>query len=526
MTAPPTSHRPTSHPSADNPPAPGHAPRLLAFAALALLDTVTLIHYAIPCARSGAWLGLAALLGLTGLLAGATRSYLGHRRRLLRELTALGAGLDAEGAVAPDTDTLLGRRWRRLERLHGQGTLPDLDALAAETDGTELGQPLLGRYVLSVAVLFGLVGTMAGLGDVIAAAARALAPSLAGGGGGSGALDALASLGSALGGIEVLLGSAIGGILTTAALALLDADGTQLASALRRRLDALTLHELLPRLWPPQSEPAERLLSAIASMDARMDARLAALGELVRHELAPLGQVPLAVERVGAAVTAAVGLAAQDTAWAARAAAAQAAGAMEGAAQRASAALTTTAATLERTLGATAEELARRLEGHELARWEATQRVTERLAAVAAEQRDHLVAATLEVQRRLEALMERLGAYAQELFVHGEQRLSGRIEELQTAASALQTQVAHSSALMARASEHFDAAAGQLAGPLAHLAPELVSLSEQLALLAARADDEVASPLALLLQHELARLNDLLERSHPMAPAATQERAA
>ena len=59
-------------------------------------------------------------------------------------------------------ELLTQRRRAELEAIRQSGTRPDLDALAAATAASELGRAYLGKYLVAVTVLVGLVGTFAG----------------------------------------------------------------------------------------------------------------------------------------------------------------------------------------------------------------------------------------------------------------------------------------------------------------------------------------------------------------------------
>ena len=139
--------------------------------------------------------GLGAVLALVSLIvaASALRTYVEHRlwlggltvvvlvaidlfgfaslalarRRLVRELGGL--------AADPPAGELLDERLRRLKALHAAGVRPDLEALAASSAASELGRAYLGKYLVAVTVLVGLVGTFGGLMETL----RSVAPLLA-----------------------------------------------------------------------------------------------------------------------------------------------------------------------------------------------------------------------------------------------------------------------------------------------------------------------------------------------------------
>src|SRR5207237_1186677 len=114
-----------------------------------------------------------------------------------------------------DEDEPGGELWsarrERLAEIRRAGARPDLDALAQATAAEETGRAYVGRYLVAVTVLVGLVGTFAGLMETLRAVEPLLRDEKAG---------TLGLLAGALGGLDVTFGASIVGILATLALSL------------------------------------------------------------------------------------------------------------------------------------------------------------------------------------------------------------------------------------------------------------------------------------------------------------------
>ncbi len=221
--------------------------------------------------------GLGAALALIALLAALSvlRTYLGHRlwlggisvlvlmaidlvgfvslgrarRRLYAEIAAL--------AAEPPGGELLAERRRRLSAVHAAGGRPDLDALAAATAAIELGRAYLGKYLVAVTVLVGLVGTFAGLMETL----RGVAPLLA-----DERITTLQALAGPLAGLDVTFGASLVGILVTLALALVQGDLALAEEEALAQLEERTRHVLVPELWPKSESADERTVRELLAL--------------------------------------------------------------------------------------------------------------------------------------------------------------------------------------------------------------------------------------------------------------------
>ncbi|HNN95927.1 MAG TPA: hypothetical protein PKI03_26815, partial [Pseudomonadota bacterium] len=201
----------------------------------------------------GLWLGGLAVVVLA-LIAAVGFASLAHARlRLWRELAAL--------SQTPAGGELLTQRRAELEAIQQSGTRPDLDALAAATAATELGRAYLGKYLVAVTVLVGLVGTFAGLMETL----RGVAPLLA-----DEQMTTLRALSGPLAGLDVTFGASLVGILVTLSLALVQGDLALAEEATLARLEERTRHLLLPALWPTRENTDERTLAEMTALRAEL----------------------------------------------------------------------------------------------------------------------------------------------------------------------------------------------------------------------------------------------------------------
>ncbi|MSP60138.1 MAG: hypothetical protein EXR72_07310 [Myxococcales bacterium] len=195
------------------------------------------------------WLGAATVIVLGIIAVGGFASLAFARRRLGREL----AGLSRE----PATGELIDGRRRRLEEIRRTGATPDLDALAQASAAEETGRAYIGRYLVAVTVLVGLVGTFAGLMETL----RGVAPLLSEDQGAT-----LKLIAAPLAGLDVTFGASIVGILVTLALALVQGDLVLAEELALARLEERTTHWLVPSLWPPADSAAERAARELAAL--------------------------------------------------------------------------------------------------------------------------------------------------------------------------------------------------------------------------------------------------------------------
>jgi hypothetical protein len=171
---------------------------------------------------------------------------------------AAGSSFAAEGSDGtsepphPPASTWLRARRERLLAIRAAGVRPDRQVLAEATAAEEAGQSYIGRYFLATTVLLGLAGTVAGL-------------------------MALGKSGS-LAGLPVTFAATLVAILATLALALVQGDLALHEKQALAALEDRTTHQLIPELWPPGEEPAERTVRAFTEFRAL-------IAEAVAHSL-------------------------------------------------------------------------------------------------------------------------------------------------------------------------------------------------------------------------------------------------
>lgn len=190
--------------------------------------------------------GVLAVAALAVTLVAGLGSLALARRRIGAELQAL--------AATPARGDLLTTRRRRLAAIKASGVRADQDVLADVAAADEAGRAYIGRYLVATTVLIGLVGTFAGLMETLGKVAPLLAQKDA---------DVLALLGAPLGGLHVTFGASLVAILATLALALAQGDLALHEQQALALLEDRTRHDLVPELWPPAEEPAERAAQAL-----------------------------------------------------------------------------------------------------------------------------------------------------------------------------------------------------------------------------------------------------------------------
>lgn len=199
------------------------------------------------------WLGGLAVLVLAVIAVAGFASLARARLRLWRELDAL--------SQDPPSGQLYAERRRQVEALHARGTRPDLDVLAQATASVELGHAYLGKYLVAVTVLVGLVGTFAGLMETL----RGVAPLLA-----DEQVTTLKALAGPLAGLDVTFGASLVGILVTLALALVQGDLALAEEATLSRLEERTRHVIVPDLWPAADSADERSVRELSALRAEL----------------------------------------------------------------------------------------------------------------------------------------------------------------------------------------------------------------------------------------------------------------
>jgi hypothetical protein len=260
--------------------------RWILAAAIGLLAMVSAIQALRTYLAADLTVGVLSVLALMITLLVGMGSLLWARRRIEMELDGLrnvraragapaapaGADLPAasDGADVPATppspagagkpapfSVLLRDRRERLQAIRDAGVRPDRQVLADATAAEEAGRAYIGRYFVATTVLIGLVGTFAGLMATLSKVAPLLHEKEAGG---------LALLAGPLGGLHVTFGASLVAILATLALALAQGDLALHEEQALAALEDRTTHHLIPELWPPSEEPAERTVRAMADM--------------------------------------------------------------------------------------------------------------------------------------------------------------------------------------------------------------------------------------------------------------------
>ncbi|MBL9002768.1 MAG: hypothetical protein JNJ46_00910 [Myxococcales bacterium] len=222
------------------------------------------------------WLGGLAVLLLAVIAIAGFASLARARRRLAAELSGL--------LQTPPSGSLFSERRRQLESLHAQGARPDLDALSQATAAVELGHAYLGKYLVAVTVLVGLVGTFAGLMETL----RGVAPLLA-----DEQITTLKALAGPLAGLDVTFGASLVGILVTLALALVQGDLALAEEATLSRLEERTRHVLVPALWPPAESADERSVRELAALRAELTQFIAKTADATSERVARVAQTEI-----------------------------------------------------------------------------------------------------------------------------------------------------------------------------------------------------------------------------------------
>jgi hypothetical protein len=474
--------------------------------ALALLATLAAVRSLLAYVHLQLWLASATVLVLLAALALGLGNLVAARRRLARELAGL--------LATPPRGSLVQARRTRLHDLRMRGVTPDTTALAETVRAEETGRAFVGKYLVAVTVMVGLVGTFAGLAETM----HRLAPLLA-----DPHVQALDVLAAPLGGLDVTFGASVVGILVTLALALVQGDLLLLEERVLARLEEVTTHDLLPELWPPGESAAERTARELGELRRELGAMLPSalargteqltaiareeLGRLCERVEGALAETTAAAEAGTTRATAALQSCVADGASALQASAAR----QEQVATRCEAALRGSAdqqAQRTAALAGSLEQLGTRVLTELDAQTQAQTAALRQLSvqhgqALGALLGEHTAGAARVAETACNNITQAAGTAAARL-----ERLADQLaNELEVAAAALGADVARSSAILERAARGFEAAASAMAMPLATLSPELAALSRELALLAVRAEQEEAP-----LLDELLRLGEGLDR--------------
>ena len=264
-------------------------------AALALIALVAAASALQTYVGHKLWLGGLAVVVLMAIDVTGFGSLALARRRLASEIAALAA--DRPGGQ------LLDERRRRLEAIHAAAARPDLDALAEATAAAELGRAYLGKYLVAVTVLVGLVGTFAGLMETL----RGVAPLLS-----DERITTLQALAGPLAGLDVTFGASLVGILVTLALALVQGDLALAEEEALTRLEERTRHVLVPALWPAVEAADERAARELVALRGELATFVARAAEAAGERVARVAATE--VNRMVRAVRAAVEDSVQGTA--------------------------------------------------------------------------------------------------------------------------------------------------------------------------------------------------------------------
>lgn len=267
--------------------------------------------------------GLGVALALIALIAAASalRTYTGHKLWLGGLSVAVLVAIDLCGfislararyrlaieidalAAQPPGGSLLAERKQRLEAVFAIAARPDLDALAEATRAAELGRAYLGKYLVAVTVLVGLVGTFAGLMETL----RGVAPLLA-----DEHITTLQALARPLAGLDVTFGASLVGILVTLALSLVQGDLALAEEEALARLEERTRHVLVPALWPAAEAAGERTVRELFALRGELNSFLERAAEAAAERVARVAAVE--VDRMVRAVRSAVEDSVQGTA--------------------------------------------------------------------------------------------------------------------------------------------------------------------------------------------------------------------
>lgn len=264
----------------------------------ALLAVVSLVVAAAALRtylQHGLWLGGLTVVTLAAIDVLGFASLATARRRLQAEI----AGLRAD----PPTGALFAERKRQLTALHAAGVTPDLDALSAATTARELGRAYLGKYLVAVTVLVGLVGTFGGLMETL----RSVAPLLA-----DERVTTLKALAGPLAGLDVTFGASLVGILITLALALVQGDLALAEEEALTCLDERTRHVIMPSLWPATDGADERAARELSALRGELQTFIARASEAAGERVARVAATE--VDRLVQAVRAALDDSVQSTA--------------------------------------------------------------------------------------------------------------------------------------------------------------------------------------------------------------------
>ncbi|HEY0713375.1 MAG TPA: hypothetical protein VGF45_11925, partial [Polyangia bacterium] len=225
---------------------------------IAVIAVVAIFQALFTYARHDLTVGVLAVVALAGTLVVGIASLAQARRRIGRELDGLRA--------QPPQGELYTAARTRLESLRGSGVYPNPEALAETAAAEEAGRAYFGRYLVATTVLIGLVGTFAGLMATLGKVEPLLNETGAGG---------LSLLAAPLGGLHVTFGASLVAILVTLALALAQGDLVVHEELALARLRDVTIHDLIPKLWPAADSAGDRTVRALDELKVSLGDALA-----------------------------------------------------------------------------------------------------------------------------------------------------------------------------------------------------------------------------------------------------------
>ncbi len=456
------------------------------------------------------WLGSASVVLLGVIAVGGLWSLAEARRRIERELGGLGA--------TPPGGELWRARRQRLEAVRAVGATPDLDALAAATASEERGRAYLGRYLVAVTVLVGLVGTFAGLMETL----RGVAPLLR-----DDHLSTMQALALPLAGLDVTFGASVVGILVTLALSLVQGDLVLAEEQALARLEEMTAHRLVPELWPAAARADERLVGEVSALRRELGELMATAHEATAQRIEA---VAATLQTTTQAATSAVAAAVQATTTSLAALAHQTNAAIAEASRAAAATQATSATQAASALERTARETATALQGtarETAAALQGTARET--VAVLQSSLRDAtagLEGTTRETSAALQNTAEQTSAVLQataerassSLRETAEQASASLQETAQRASSTLQTTALASTAALQETATAATAALVRSGDEATRRAAEAAEAAA--ALVTEGGAQSLAAAEALA-----ARAAALVEESHARSVLATDERA-
>jgi hypothetical protein len=497
-------------------------------AALVLLSLVSAARALPAYVTRGLWLGSGTVILLAVIAVVGFASLLQARRRIERELAGL--------AAHPPAGELWTGRKAQLEAIRASGAAFDHDAVAALTEADERGRAYLGRYLVAVTVMVGLVGTFSGLMETL----RSVGPLL-----GEQQVSTLRMLSGPLGGLDVTFGASLVGILITLALALVQGDLVLAEEQLLGRLEERTVHLLIPSLWPPSEATAERAARSLVAVEnglaalrgdlgkvladasatvASSVAKVASaeVGRLIEHVSRSLAETVSATagrfETTASQTTMSLERAGQAVAQTLREAAQVQLAALAASQKESSSALREVGDEVRASLVSLVENQAQAARAHAEALASGQHEVSLAMRAAVEGTRASLRESSDALVARLDGAINALRESVARTAENAAGAIAASADRAQTALGAVTSgtaeQLASAGGELARAAADLRAGAEALGPQLAPLAPELSALAREVALLAARdqaGDDGLVAEELVRIGASVDRLEGLLK---------------